>query len=116
MPADSLHFCKESSKFREIQEYKGAMTGLVSDFTESVEQVADRFGLMQGEMAPLKRFAVGSAIGYAIAYGLKPGVAFEEGKQRPFGYGKPGASGIPPTLMPAWLITVLPGAMFALFI
>lgn len=90
---------------------------LPSQFTAGLEQFADKFGLMTGDLAPMKRFAVGAGVGYVLGYVLKPGVAWSAGKPRPFGYGKPkDGSDLDPTLMPAWLITVLPGAAFALLV
>jgi len=95
-----------------------------SGVVRHLENFADQFGLMQGELAPVKRFAVGAAVGGAIAYGLHPDVAFVKGPKgnwiaRPFGMGKGDAStdnAVAPTLMPAWLITILPGVLFSVLI
>lgn len=87
-----------------------------------LEETFDRLGLMTGDLAPMKRFAVGAALGGAVAYGLKPSIAYDEekGEWRPFGFKSSSAPAKPgdvdPTLMPAWLITVLPGVVFSVLI
>jgi hypothetical protein len=65
-------------------------------------------GAMEGELAPLKRAAIGGLIGYAFVSVFKPGVAFDEaGKARPFALGNDDKSS-DPTYFPEWMFVALP--------
>ena len=85
-------------------------SGLTDAIMNPIEEGFDKIGMMQGEFAPFLRAGTGLLLGYAIAYGLKPSFAFENGKPKPFGTG-PGE-----TLMPPWLIMAAPAVIFGVLI
>jgi hypothetical protein len=87
------------------------MASVTDAVIDPIEGVFDRLGMMQGEAAPLKRGAVGAVLGYGIAYGIKPGFAFDaKGDPKPFGTKKG------ETLFPAWAIVITPAIIFGVLI
>ena len=83
---------------------------------EPVEEVFDQLGMMQGEAAPLKRAAFGAALGYGIAFGLKPGFAFDGDKAKPWYFtAKPDEEAIS-TYVPAWAVVAIPALIFSVLI
>lgn len=75
---------------------------------EPLENAFDAMGAMQGEMAPLKRAAIGGAVGYAVLEIFKPGVAYDDaGNRRPFALGadKDTKEG---TYFPWWAFVAVP--------
>lgn len=92
------------------------MSGLDDLIIEPLENAFDAVGAMEGTLAPLKRAAIGGGIGYLLAYGLKPAVAFDnDGNERPWIFGENGDSK-DATYLPAWGIAVIPAAISSLFI
>lgn len=51
---------------------------------DPIEDTLASVGLMEGDAAPLKRAAVGAALGYAFATLVQPDFAYKDGKARPF--------------------------------
>jgi len=92
---------------------EGLGTQLVID---PMERIFDSMGMMEGSLAPMKRAAVGVALGYAIAYGTHPAVAFDEKtfKPRPWLVTNPEAPD--GTWVPAWLIVITPALIFSVAI
>jgi len=61
------------------------MEALDDYILDPLEQGFDKLGAMQGELAPLKRAAIGAAVGYAFVEIVKPSVAYDDnGKELPF--------------------------------
>ena len=84
---------------------------------DPLESVFDSVGAMQGELAPVKRMAIGAAVGYAIAYGVKPSVAFDEhGVPRPFAGTATAGQKDNATWLPYWAIIGIPAVVFGVFI
>jgi hypothetical protein len=84
---------------------------------EPIENLFDAAGMMQGEAAPLKRAAAGIALGYAIAYGIKPTFAFTaDGKEKVFAGTSTTKDDPDSTWFPAWAIVVVPAVIFSVLI
>lgn len=92
---------------------------------EPIEGVFDSVGMMQGDMAPVKRAAVGAAIGYAFAYGVQPKFAFMPDPTNPkkkipkkftFGATKEEVDNKETTYFPAWAIVAAPAIIFSVLI
>jgi len=90
---------------------------------EPIERGFDAIGMMQGELAPVKRAAVGAGIGYAIAYGMKPGFAFMPDPSdptkkipRPFTGTAKKSEMQQSTYFPAWAIVAAPAVIFSVLI
>lgn len=82
-----------------------------------LEDALDAVGLMQGDAAPLKRAAVGAAIGAGIAYGLKPAFAFDAtGNPKPFYFAATDAEKANSTFFPDWAIVALPAFVLGVLI
>lgn len=96
----------------------GTLSRLDHAILDPAEEFFDAIGMMQGETAPLKRAAVGAAVGYAIAYTMKPGFAFDPttGKPRPWKVTASGADQDKATWFPAWAFSVLPAFVFGAMI
>lgn len=75
-----------------------------------IEDQLDRFGLMQGEAAPLKRGALGAALGAVVAYGLKPEWAWNGDEPRKFGFSHG------ETWFPVWAIVAAPAIILGVLI
>ena len=91
------------------------MASLDDMILDPLENAFDAVGAMQGEFAPLKRAAIGAAIGAGIAYGLKPAFAFDQtsGEPLPFALGSDAANS---TYFPYWAIIGLPAFVFSVLI
>lgn len=80
---------------------------------DPLERLFDSLGAMDGELAPLKRAAIGGAAGYAVAKVFMPSVAYtDDGKERPFKLTSddPNATWFPPMMfaaVPAFVSSVL---------
>lgn len=92
---------------------------------DPIEGVFDSMGMMQGDLAPVKRAAVGAAIGYAIAYGLKPKSAFmtdptDPKKKIPKVFTpmatKDQVANKQTTYFPVWAIVAAPAIIFSVLI
>ena len=84
---------------------------------EPIENLFDAMGMMQGEAAPLKRAAAGVALGYAIAYGIKPSFAFTaDGKEKVFAGTSSAKDDPDATWFPAWAVVVVPAVIFSVLI
>lgn len=96
----------------------GTLSRLDHAILDPAEEFFDAIGMMQGETAPLKRAAVGAALGYAVAYTMKPGFAFDPvtGKPRPWKVTAKGSDQDEATWFPAWAFSVLPAFVFGAMI
>ncbi len=84
---------------------------------EPLEAGFDAIGAMQGPMAPLKRAAIGAALGAAIVYGIKPGFVYKGDSFRPFVLtASTDAEKADATWFPYWAVIGVPAAMFSLLI
>ena len=92
---------------------------------DPIENVFDSMGMMQGDLAPVKRAAVGAAIGYALAYGLQPKFAFmpdpNGSKKKVPKLFTPSATkeqiaAKQTTYFPAWAIVAAPAIIFSVLI
>lgn len=95
---------------------QGTMSVLDNAILDPAENFFDAIGCMQGPSAPLKRAAIGAGLGYALAYGLKPGFAFTNGEARPWKVTATGDEAADATWFPAWAIAVLPAFVFGAMI
>lgn len=83
---------------------------------EAIEDGLNHLGLMQGDLAPLKRGLVGGAAGALVVYGFKPAFMFNpDGSARPFALGHPDKSGNP-TWFPYWLGIAAPAVILGVLI
>jgi hypothetical protein len=93
------------------------MDKLDSLIIEPIENGFDAVGAMQGEMAPLKRAAIGAALGAAVVYGIKPSVAYDKnGVARPFAGTATAGQKDNATWLPYWAIIGIPAVVFSVFI
>jgi len=91
------------------------MSSLTDAIYEPLENLFDSVGMMQGEAAPLMRAGVGAALGYGVAYGLKPGFAFDEnGNAKVWKLTNPDSSDS--TWVPAWMVVAFPAVLFGVLI
>lgn len=82
---------------------------------DPLESMMDSLGLMQGSMAPLKRAALGTALGAALVWGIRPTAVFKaDGKTfRPF---KLTSGDKDATWTPWWLVAGAPGVLLGVFV
>jgi hypothetical protein len=84
---------------------------------DPIERGLDSIGLMQGSMAPLKRTAVGGAIGYAYAFGMKPAFAFnKDGSPKEWSLTASTKDSGKTTLFPWWAIVATPAIILGVLI
>jgi len=90
---------------------------------DPAEKMFDHLGMMQGDLAPVKRAALGAAIGYAISYGLKPKFAWmadpaDASKKipRPFSATASKDQSQIATWFPSWAIVAAPAIIFGVLI
>lgn len=88
---------------------------------DPLENAFDAVGAMQGPSAPLKRAAIGAALGAAIAYGLKPDFAWNKvnGKATtPKVWSATASQADKPnsTWFPVWAIIGIPAVVFSTLI
>lgn len=97
---------------------EGGTSILDSVVIEPLENAFDAVGAMEGSMAPMKRAAIGAGLGYALAYGLKPAVAFDS--QGPLSFALTASQADKDagrvTYVPAWAIILAPALIFSVFI
>lgn len=91
------------------------MAQVVDDvLLDPIEGILDSVGLMEGELAPIKRFVVGGAIGAGIVFGAKPSLAFTaDGQLRPWSVLSDDANATP---VPWWFMVGLPAVVLGVFI
>ena len=80
---------------------------------DPIEELMDKMGMMQGEYAPLKRAAFGSTVGAALTWTIKPTVAFEGDKPRPW---KLQSKDPDATYITWWMLAMFPGVILGVFI
>lgn len=79
-----------------------------------VEDALDAVGLMQGAAAPLKRTAVGLALGAGVVFGLKPSLFFnQDGSLRPWSMMSDDPSATP---VPWWVGVAFPAVVLGVLI
>lgn len=85
---------------------------------EPIEDGLDKLGMMQGDAAPLKRFLLGTAIGYALVELWKPGFAFDpkDGHEYPWRVTHKDLPKDQTTMMPWWLAASIPGLALGVLI
>jgi hypothetical protein len=84
---------------------------------EPLETVFDSVGMMQGDSAPLKRAAVGAALGYGINYFLKPSFAYDaRGQPKQFYFTADDKEKSNSTYFPYWAVVALPAIIFGVLI
>lgn len=82
---------------------------------EPLENAFDAVGAMDGELAPLKRMAIGAAVGYGFLKVFQPSVAYTaDGKERPFALAD--ANAPDGTYLPWWMIVAIPAAVSSILI
>jgi hypothetical protein len=91
---------------------------LESAILDPIENAFDSMGMMQGEMAPLKRAAFGAAVGYVLSYGIKPGFAFDKTTKKPkeWYFTAAEADKKNSTYVPAWAVVAIPAVIFGVLI
>ncbi len=94
----------------------GSLSSIDDAILEPLENIFDALGMMQGDLDPLKRAAVGGAIGYGLAYGLKPNFAFDGNTPRPWKVTASADEQKDATWFPAWAIAALPAFVFGVLI
>ena len=79
-----------------------------------IEDALDAVGLMQGAAAPLKRTAVGLALGGIVVFGLKPSLFFNpDGSLRPWSMTSNDANATP---VPWWVGVAFPAVVLGVLI
>lgn len=79
-----------------------------------VEDVLDSVGLMEGAAAPLKRTAVGLALGGIVVFGLKPALFFNtDGSLRPWSMMSADPNATP---VPWWVGVAFPAVVLGVLI
>lgn len=82
---------------------------------EPVEDLMDKFGLMQGEYAPVKRALVGAGLGAAVVFGLKPSLFWtKDGHLAPWRVTNPKDPDATP--FPWYLAVALPAVVLGVLI
>ena len=95
----------------------GTLSRLDHAILDPAEDFFDAIGLMgPSEAAPLMRAAVGAGLGYVVAYTFQPGLAFKDGKPRPWKVTADAADQAEATWFPAWAIMGLPAFVFGAMI
>lgn len=84
---------------------------LESMIVDPLENAFDAVGAMQGQLAPLKRAAIGGAVGYAIVQIWQPSIAFD-GSGKPLEFG--GEEG--QTYFPVWMFAAIPALIAGVLI
>lgn len=94
------------------------MEALDNIIIEPIEKVFDSVGMMQGDMAPLKRAATGAAIGAAIVYGLQPDFLYDKvnKKYKVFAGTATKDEAADATWFPWWAVIGIPAAVFGVLI
>ena len=80
---------------------------------DPIEELMDKMGMMQGEFAPLKRAAFGSAVGAAVVWSVKPKSMFIGDKPRPWSLNNKTSEA---TMIPWWMAAMFPGIILGVFI
>jgi len=87
---------------------------------EPVENALDSVGLMQGEMAPLKRTALGAAIGFGVMGLWRPSWAYAPGPNgKPYPWSVTAPKGTPDdakTKVPYWMAALIPAVVLGVLI
>jgi hypothetical protein len=85
---------------------------------DPIEDVLDKVGLMQGEMAPLKRAVVGGAIGYGVISMWKPSWAYDPDDHHayPWTVTHRSMERSQTTMMPYWLASLIPAVILGVLI
>lgn len=84
---------------------------------EPIENLLDKYGLMEGPMAPLKRTAIGGGIGLAVMYLWKPEFAFDKnGQPYPWSITHKSVDRNKTTLVPYWLAASIPAVVLGVLI
>lgn len=83
---------------------------------DPLERAFDRVGAMDGELAPLKRAAIGGAIGYGVARVFMPDVAYTaDGKAKLWSVTAP-ADATNTTYFPEWMFAAIPAFVASVLI
>lgn len=84
---------------------------------EPIENLLDKYGLMDGPMAPLKRTAIGGGIGLGVMYLWKPEFAFDKnGQPYPWSITHKSIDRNKTTLVPYWLAASIPAVVLGVLI
>lgn len=97
---------------------RSATDTLSDKIMEPVEDLLDAAGLMQGELAPLKRTLVGAGLGYGVMSMWKPTWAYDD-KGNPWPWRMTADKSIPKdqtTAAPYWLGIVVPAFVLGVLI
>lgn len=84
---------------------------------EPIEDGLDKIGLMQGELAPLKRTVLGGVGGYLVVSTWKPTWAYDDnGNAYPWRVTHRDLDPKQTTMMPYWLASLIPAFVLGVLI
>lgn len=83
-----------------------------------IEDALDSVGMMQGDLAPMKRAVVGGAIGYGVITMWKPSWAYDQdtGTPYPWTVTNKDVDRHQTTMMPYWLAALIPAFVLGVLI
>lgn len=84
---------------------------------EQIEDALDSVGLMQGDLAPLKRTLVGGAIGYFVVTTMQPTWAYtKDGKPKEWAITSTSEVPDATTMVPWWMAAAVPAFVMGVLI